>query len=94
MVLLALILKSFPLQLTLLTHLIVDIVKNFKGPRTFHVPLFCITCRSYPATDCMTLLDMSLMLLKRLLAPFTTPPSKAEFPGEGGTGGPLVLPER
>ena len=79
----------------LLTPLLVDIVKNFKGPRTFHVPkLFCTMCRSYPATDCMTLLDMSLMLLKRLLAPFTTPPSKAEFPDDGGKGGPLVLPER
>ena len=42
----------------------------------------------------MTLLDMSLMLLKRLLAPLTTPPSNAEFPDEGGAiGGPLVLPK-
>lgn len=41
----------------------------------------------------MTLLDMPLMLLKRLLAPFTTPPSKAEFPDEDGAEGPLALPE-
>jgi len=34
------------------------------------------------------------MLLKRLLAPFTTPPSKAEFPDDDGAGGELVLPER
>ena len=48
---------------------------------------------SYPATDCMTLLDISLMLLKRLLAPFTTPPSKTEFPDDAGAGGALVLPK-
>ena len=47
----------------------------------------------YPATDCMTLLDMSLMLLNKLLAPFTTPPSNAEFPDDEGAGGPLVLPD-
>lgn len=54
--------------------------------------LYIIT--SYPATDCMTLLDISLMLLKRLLAPFTTPPSKTEFPDDAGAGGALVLPNR
>ena len=47
---------------------------------------------SYPATDCITLLDMSLMLLNKLLAPFTTPPNIAEFPDDTGAGGPLVLP--
>lgn len=47
---------------------------------------------SYPATDCITLLDISFMLLKKLLAPLTTPPSIAEFPddGDGDTGGPLA----
>jgi len=34
------------------------------------------------------------MLLKRLLAPFTTPPSIAEFPDDDGAGGALVLPKR
>ena len=33
------------------------------------------------------------MLLKKLLAPFTTPPSSAELPDAGSCGGPLVLPE-
>ena len=36
---------------------------------------------------------MSLMLLKKLLAPFTTPPSSAELPDGGSCGGPLVLPK-
>ena len=33
------------------------------------------------------------MLLKKLLAPFTTPPSSAELPDAGICGGPLVLPK-
>ena len=45
---------------------------------------------SHPATDCITLFDMSLMLLNKLFAPFTTP-SKVELPDEVGAGGPLGL---
>ena len=34
------------------------------------------------------------MLLKKLLAPLTTPPNIAELPGVGVAGGPLIFPSK